>query len=110
MPDLKNLGVSEDDEEMLKKSYDFLANAIGADIVGKYIGDISIAQRPIYICTAASFFIAYTYKLTINIRLLYIYFLKWFAKILAWLSILAILVSLIGLGAYTWALSYSAKE
>ena len=36
-------------------------------------------------------------------RLLYIYFLKWFAKIIAWLSILAILVSLIALGAYTWS-------
>lgn len=43
MPDLKNLGVSEEEEANLKASYYALADAIGADIIGRYIGDISIA-------------------------------------------------------------------
>ena len=43
MPDKKNLGVSDEDKEKIDAAYETLANAIGADIIGKYISDISIA-------------------------------------------------------------------
>ena len=59
LPNLQDLGTTKADEEKIRKSYNLLLDAIGADAVGQYFGDIAIAQKVIYLCAASSFFIAY---------------------------------------------------
>ena len=55
LPNLNDEGTVTTD---IREAYNNMLDAIGADIVGKYIGDITLSAKVIYICAAASFFIA----------------------------------------------------
>jgi hypothetical protein len=52
---LKDLG---ENEVKIRKAYNLLLEAVGANSVGRYFGDLAIAQKVIYICGAGSFFIS----------------------------------------------------
>lgn len=104
MPDLTDPYNKETVKINIAKVFGSILSMVGANAIGTYFGDIVVASKAIYVSIACSFFIAYIlmcYYLTFY-RLLYIYFLKYFAKILAWISIVAILASLIALGVYAF--------
>eukprot|EP00347_Sterkiella_histriomuscorum_P005869 403354968 len=87
--------VSNDLPQEVKDNIGNIIDAITSDQFGNQIADIGVSSRVIAICAFVSLFIAGIYLFT----------LKYFAKIIAWVSIFIILVSLIGIGAYMFVLS-----